>query len=255
MINIFEKNEIIIEFINGLSRRAIAKKLDIARNTVNKYVNEYLEKKAEIASATDKNQILILQEHMLKAPLRKKSKKRMSAFTKEVEDRFDELIKIDEERERILGPNKQKITAVLLHKTLLNEGFQISETTIRNKFREYKKKHPECFIKQQYDYAQRAEYDFHQLKVKIANDIKVYHMATISLPKSNYIFANLYKNQKNESFLDSLVKFFKHCNGVPQEVVFDNMSNVVKRFLYKGERELTDAIIKVSSYYGFKKLI
>ncbi|MFA7689114.1 MAG: IS21 family transposase, partial [Bacilli bacterium] len=36
------------------------------------------------------------------------------------------------------------------------------------------------------------------------------------------------------------------------EMVFDNMSNVIKRFIYKGEKQLTDDLLKISNYYGFK---
>ncbi len=41
MINIINKNEVIIRNRSGESKRAIAKALGIARNTVDKYVNEY----------------------------------------------------------------------------------------------------------------------------------------------------------------------------------------------------------------------
>ena len=41
MINIINKNEIIVRFRSGESKRAIAKALGIARNIVDKYVNEY----------------------------------------------------------------------------------------------------------------------------------------------------------------------------------------------------------------------
>ena len=41
MINIINKNEIIVRFRSGESKRVIAKALGIARNTVDKYVNEY----------------------------------------------------------------------------------------------------------------------------------------------------------------------------------------------------------------------
>ena len=41
MINIINKNEIIVRFRSGESKRAIAKALGIARNTIDKYINEY----------------------------------------------------------------------------------------------------------------------------------------------------------------------------------------------------------------------
>jgi len=75
-------------FKNGSSRRAIARELGIARNTVNKYINEYLDKKMEISNETDEVQIRILQKHMVEEPTRKSSIKKKIAFTPEVERRI-----------------------------------------------------------------------------------------------------------------------------------------------------------------------
>jgi transposase len=252
VINIIDKNRIIVLFKEGKSKRFIAKDLGISRNTVDSYIKDYLHKLQELAEETDKSKIAIIQEQICAKPSRKKYLKASPAFNPDVERRFNDLIKIDENRAKILGPNKQNITASLLHRTLINEGYKISESTIRARYKDYKNKPKECFIKQHYEYGQRAEYDFHQIKVKVGQDVKVYHQATISLPKSNYVFAFLYKNERMEAFLDSLVQFISICKGVFKEIVFDNMSNVVKRFIYKGDKELTDALLKISNYYGFK---
>jgi transposase len=252
VINIIKKNEILIKYKNGLGIKTIARDLGISKNTVKTYVREYNEKLSKLSTETDKSKIAIIQDQICAKPSRKKYIKTSPAFTPDVERRFYELIKIDENRASILGPNKQNLTAALLHRTLVLEGYKISESTIRSRYKEYKGKNKECFIKQHYEYGQRAEYDFHQIKVKVGSQVKVYHQATISLPKSNYVFAALYKNERMESFLDSLVLFFSHCNGVFNELVFDNMSNAVKRFVYKGEKELTSDLLKISNYYSFK---
>lgn len=252
MIDIIKKNEIIIKYKNGLGIKTIARELGISKNTVKSYIRDYEQKLSILSEETDKSKIAVIQELICAKPIRKKFIKPQTAFTKDVETRFYELIKIDEDRSKILGPNKQTLNASLLHRTLINEGFKVGESTIRNKLKLYKNKNKECFIKQHYDYGDRAEYDFHQLKVKIGNEVKIYHQATISLPKSNYVFAMLYKNEKMESFLDSIVHFIAYCGGVFREMVFDNMSNVIKRFIYKGEKELTDDLLKISNYYGFK---
>lgn len=252
MIDIIQKNEIIIKYKNGIGIKTIARELGISKNTVKSYVREYDEKIKGLSIETDKTKIAVIQEQICSKPNRKKYLRNCPAFSPELQRRFNELLMKDEERNKMLGPNKQNVTAVLLHKTLINEGYKIGETTIRAKFREYKQKYPECFIKQYYEYGERAEYDFHQIKVVINNKVLTYHMVSISLPKSNYVFAILYKNEKMEAFLDSLVQFFAHCNGVFKEIVFDNMSNVVKRFVYKGEKVLTDDLFKISNYYGFK---
>ncbi|HHX67961.1 MAG TPA: IS21 family transposase [Gallicola sp.] len=251
MITIIQKNEIIVKFKDGLGIKTIARDLGISKNTVRSYIREYQNQMNTLSEETDKAKIAVLQEMICSKPVRKTIVKNCTVFTKDVETRFLELIK-KEERDRILGPNKQNLTAALLWRTLVNEGYKVGKTTIRKRFREYKHKNPECFIRQSYDYGQRVEYDFHEVKVIMAGSKKAYQQSTISLPKSNFTFGLLYKNQKMETFLDSIVKFIDFCNGVPEEMVFDNMSNVVKRFVGSSDKELTDDILKISNYYGFR---
>ena len=52
-------------------------------------------------------------------------------------------------------------------------------------------------------------------------------------------------------FLDSHVEFFKMIGGVWKELVYDNMRNVVTKFIGKNEKELNEDLIKMSIYYGF----
>jgi len=252
MIDIIDKNEVIVRYRSGESKRSISKALGISRNTVDRYVNEYKELEAKLNSTVDTAVIALIQEQMCMAPKRKKAKVVRKAFTPEVEKRFLELIEIDEKRSEILGTNKQSISAASLTRRLNSEGYKVSESTILAEYNKYKNAHPECYIKQWYDYGKRAEYDFHQIKVSIAGEVKVYHQVTISMPKSNYVFGLLYKNENMKTVMDSIVKFFSFCGGVFEEMVFDNMSTVVKRLILRGEKEYTEDIIKLSTYYGFK---
>ncbi len=170
-----------------------------------------------------------------------------------MEHRFYDLLKQDEEKDLLLGLNKQKLTASLLHRKLRSEGFDVGITTIQIEYKRYKNKNKEAFIKQQYAPGFRAEYYFHEVKVLIDDQVKKLYQATITLPHSNYIFVKHYQNQKFESFIDSLVTFFEEINGVPKTMVFDNMRNVVRKFVYRGGgKEYTEDLIKLSNYYGFK---
>ena len=252
MITLEKKNTIITLHKQGHAIKTIVKLTGIARNTVRSYIREYEKLQEQILITDNKAQLVLLQEALTKKPERKKSQRVKKAFNPDVEKRFLELIKLDEERDQILGCNKQKMTATKLWKQLKREGYQVSESTTRKYYNAYMNKAKECFIKQCYEYGQRAEYDFHQIKVLIGGEVKIYHQATISLPRSNYIFGILYKNENTPVVLDSIIKFFNHCNGVVNEMVFDNMSPVVKRLIINGEKTYTDAILKLSNYYGFK---
>ena len=128
-------------------------------------------------------------------------------FTPEVERRFLELLEIDSKRSEILGLNEQTISAASLTRRLNSEGYKVSESTILIHFNLYKNAHPECFIKQCYYYGKRAEYDFYQIKVKVAGKVKIYHQVTVSLRKSNCVFGLLYKNENIKNVLDSIIRF------------------------------------------------
>ena len=51
--------------------------------------------------------------------------------------------------------------------------------------------------------------------------------------------------------MDSHVKFFEFLKGCYREVVYDNMKNVVTKFIGKNEKELNTDLIKMAVYYGF----
>lgn len=251
MVTLLMKNEIIALHRQGISNREISKRLGISRNTTNKYVKEANNLFKQIENETDESKIFLLQNELVSRPVRKSVWTR-KVFTGELKQRFYELISLDEERDNKLGINKQKLTASLLHRTLKSEGFDVGITTIQTEFKIYKNKHKEAFIKQEYDPGFRAEYDFHEIKVIEAGKVKKRYQATITLPHSNYVFAKHYPDQRKENFLDSLISFFEEIEGVPKTVVFDNMRNFVRKFVYGGSKEYTEDLLKFSNYYGFK---
>jgi hypothetical protein len=40
--------------------------------------------------------------------------------------------------------------------------------------------------------------------------------------------------------------------GVWKEIVYDNMRNVVSKFIGKNEKELNEELVKMANYYGFR---
>ncbi len=76
-------------------------------------------------------------------------------------------------------------------------------------------------------------------------------MAVFSSPASDFRWCYLYTNQTKDVFLDAHVKFFEMMQGVYKEVVYDNMKNVVTKFIGRHEKQLNEDLIKMSLYYGF----
>lgn len=61
----------IVRYRSSESKRAIAKALGIARNTIVKYVNEYNQLQQELSQAVDKIVIVAIQNKICSAPKRK----------------------------------------------------------------------------------------------------------------------------------------------------------------------------------------
>jgi hypothetical protein len=103
-----------------------------------------------------------------------------------------------------------------------------------------------------YNFGDRLEYDFGEVRLDCGEGVKTYHMAVWSSPGGNFRWCYLYTNQKKAVFMDSHVKFFEMMGGCWREIVYDNMKNVVTKFIGKNDKELNEDLMKMSLYYGFK---
>ncbi len=251
MVSGMDKATIIRLHEAGFSNRSIARELSLARQTVDNYVKQYKKEKIELADTEDLVAVAQLQQSMLTRNKMDVSRRKSLKFTGAIEERFYEIIALNEERNKVLGPNKQEINGAIIHRQLRREGFLIGESTVRAKWSEYRHSQQEVFIKQTYEYGERADFDFHQIKVVINGQVRVYHQATISCPKSNFVFIKLNHDQSQKSVLNSLVEFFRYCGGVFAEITFDNMKPVVATYGNKRRKKYTEEIIKFAAYYGF----
>ncbi|NLL66824.1 MAG: IS21 family transposase [Clostridiaceae bacterium] len=234
----------------GKSNRTIAKELGINRKTVSKYWNQYLEETNKLTNAN--YDVKEVQETIVSAPSYDTSNRKYRKYTKEMDDALNNILENEAQKARLLGINKQQLSNAQIHHILTEMGFKIGITTITNQIRLKRNRQKECFVKQQYDYGDRLEYDFGEVKLIINGKPMTLHMSVLSSPASNFRWAYLYKNQKKEVFLDSHVRFFEMLGGSYKEVVYDNMKNVVTRFVGRAKKELNEDLIKMAMYYGFE---
>ena len=249
VINLMDKHAIIKLKKEGHSNRQVAKILHIDRKTVGKYWNEY-QKNLELLDSEIANTKSV-QEEICSEPTYDTSTRKDRKYTKEMDMYLDEILADETEKCKILGVNKQQLTQVQIHELLVAKGFDISLSTIGNKIREKRNKSKECFVRQDYDFGDRLEYDFGEVKLLLDGEVETCHMAVLSSPASDFRWAYLYRNQKKEVFMDSHVRLFEMLGGTYKEVVYDNMKNVVTRFVGRNEKELNEDLIKLSLYYGF----
>ena len=244
-----DKHTIITLKNQGKSIREIARITGFARKTVRKYWGEYQEQLAGIGKGGDLRKA---QEAIIEQPRYDSSSRVPVKYTPEIDSAIDEILAKEEEKGCRLGAsNKQRLTCVQIHGLLLESGFDIGRSTVTLHVGEKRKKAKEAFIRQLYDPGDRLEYDFGEVKLVIGGVTATYYLAVFASPAASFRWAYLYESQKKDVFLDSHVRFFKMVGGVWKEVVYDNMKNVVTRFIGRNERELNSDLVKMSVYYGF----
>jgi hypothetical protein len=237
MIDVLERGKIIGMKQAGMSNRAIARETGHDRETVSRLWSEYcaqlarLEKPGADAKA--------IQEEMTVKPKRKGKGRIRHKYTDELDARLKEILEEEKKKTRQMGAgHKQKLTNRQIHQKLADEGYDISRVTINIELAKIRKRGREVFIRQTYDLGDRLEYDFGEVFLNCGEGMKKYHMAVISSPGAGFRWLYLYTNEKKAVFMDSHVKFFEMMGGCWREVVYDNMRNVVSKFIGKSEKGL-----------------
>ena len=251
MKNLLDKAAIIRLKEQGLSNRGVARKLGIDKKTVNKYWNEYKDNLKKLKETTDATEISKIQENITSAPKYNSENRIRRKVTPEFLNALEKILEDEEKKFKVLGTHKQSLTKQQIYELLKKQGFSLSYSTVVLEMKRIKNSGKECFIRQDYDFGDRLEYDFGEVKLVINGITKRYYIAVLSSPAGNFRWCYLYDNCKKDVFLDSHVRFFEMIGGVWKEVVYDNMRNVVSKFIGKNEKELNEDLVKMSLYYGF----
>lgn len=234
------------------SNRSIAEEFGIDRKTVGIYWNHHLDNLTQLKSSPND---LAYKDQLVCPPMYDVSTRRPRKYTIEIDQRIDELIQSEQEKNVQLGPHKQKITAIGIFEILKSEGFDIGQSTVTAQVRVKLNQHKEAFIKQRYALGYRAEFDFGEVKLKINGELKKFMLAVFSAPASGFRWAKLYESANQQVFIDLHNLFFKKVTGVYGKIVYDNMRNVIKKFIGRNEKELNDELVKLAIFYGFTPVV
>lgn len=252
MITLTQKQRIILKHINGVSNRSIAKELHISKDTVNKYVSEYEQKKQEILAINPDADTEELIQAIVEKPKYNSENREPSKVTPEVIEAIEECLKINEWR-RANGMSKQQMRKIDIYEYLeKKKNFNISYSTVKRLVKSIEDRHKEAFIRQEYDLGDVCEFDWGTVKLDINdNGYEPYQMAVFTPAKSGIRFSMLFKAQDTASFQQAHAEFFAFCKGNYKTMVYDNMRVAVKKFVGLFEKEPTKALTELSIYYGF----
>lgn len=248
-----KKRKILLSYTKGKSISEIVNEVGHSRNTIVKYINEYdtALRKLIVATETGKDiEIEALIEELSKSPTYDTSNRTKRKLTNEIQLKIDKKLKGNEEK-RKLGQRKMVMKNIDIYEYLEERGYNISYTTVSNYIhKKYYRK--EAYIKQSYKPGRTIEFDWGEILLIINGVEKKYKMGLFTTAYGNYHFAKVYNNEKTQSLLDMHVECFKEIGGVHKEVVYDNMRTAVKKFVGLHEKDATDALKKISMYYGFE---
>lgn len=251
MIDLMNKSAIIKLKEQGYSNRKVEKMLKINRKTIAKYWNEYVENVQKLNNVNDTLKVAEIQEAITSAPKYNTKSRMRRKLTDDFFIQLKSILASEEEKKKILGTNKQCLTKIQIYELLKKFGFDVGYSTVVLEINKIKRSGNECFIRQDYEFGDRLEYDFGEVKLVINGVLKRYYIAVLSSPAGNFRWCYLYDNCKKDVFLDSHVKFFEMIGGVWKKIVYDNMRNVVSKFIGKNEKELNEDLVRMSLYYGF----
>lgn len=208
--------------VEGKSIRSVARELGVGRNTVTKYLRE-------------------------SEPLRHEAELRLRPVLSAVAPRIDELM---EE----WGPRttrKQRITGSRIHRQLIEEGYQVGITTVREYVSERRRQEAEVYIPLVHRPGDGAQVDFFAVTVDEDGVRDKAWKFVLRLMYSGRDFAWLYERCDQLAFLDGHVRAFSHLGGVPRRVTYDNLTAAVKRRVGL-DLELTERFLALVSHYLFE---
>jgi transposase len=249
MISMDTKQEIIRRFFReNDSERKIARDLQVHRKTVKRYLAEYLaaQNKSEVSGVTE-----VLQEYSSSPPAYNSSKRVKRKMISEIETLIIQHLE-DNERKKREGLRKQVKLKIDIYELILSQGYQIGYTTVCNYIRQKELSLREAYIRQVHQPGEECEFDWAEVKIKVAGQLKRLYLAVFTSSYSNYRFSRLYNRQDTLAFMESHNEFFLHVGGVFHEMVYDNMRVAVAEFAGRHEKQPTRALTSLSGWYQFR---
>ncbi len=208
--------------VEGQSARRVAKDMGLSRNTVRKYVEEG-------------------------APRPKIRKPRVAPAKEAIMPRAHALL----EDWATQTTKKQRVTAALLHRKLLSEGFAIGLTTVQSVVARWRRARKETFVPLTYRPGEVAQVDFFEVVVELQGQRTKAWMFVMRLMYSGRDFAWLSRRADQVSFLDAHVRAFAHFGATPHRIVYDNLKAAVRKVLMP-QRELSARFEALACHYIFE---
>jgi transposase len=211
--------------VDGKKIREISRELGYSRQTIRK----------AIAAATGEQEA---KKRERKAPVLGPYKKRIAELYAESERQ----------------PRKQQYTAQTIYKIVDDEGYIGSLSTIGHYLAELRKekRRPKVYLPLEFDPGTDALVDWGEAVVIMKDEQKTVQLFVMRLSYSRRVFMMAFPTQKQESFFEGHVEAFKHFEGVPHRISYDNLKAAVQEVLRGKKRKEQRQFVAFRSHYLFE---
>jgi transposase len=203
----------------GLSQRAIARKLGISRETVRKYL-----------AAGEQ------------------------AGRYEARNRVSKVAGYVDTIQQWLAEEPYQATWIYdrLSKMGYTGSYELVKVKVRALRQQYEQK---AYIAFETDPGRQAQVDFGEFQVENPDGShRKYYLFLMLLGYSRGLYAELIERCDLPTFLDCHIRAFRYFGGVPREILYDRMRNVFIRQL-AGKTEFNRTLVGFAQHYGFKLLV
>ena len=146
--------------------------------------------------------------------------------------------------------------ATWIYDKLCAIGYAGSYETVKRKVRALKAERQQlAYVRFETEPGRQAQVDFGEFQVAQADgSVRVYYLFAMILGYSRDQYAVLLDRCDLSTFLDCHIRAFEHFGGVPQEILYDRMKNVyVGRVA--GKDRFNSSLVSLGLHYGFQPLV
>jgi transposase len=142
-------------------------------------------------------------------------------------------LKLDEE-----APRKQRHTAKRLYERLREEhGYCGSYSSIRDYFKQFKKKLNEVSLPLAFAPGEMAQVDWAEVTVHLAGKPRIVYLFSLTLNYSGSFYFEAFERCNQEAFFQGHANAFSFLGGIPMTITYDNLKSAVQAIL-KGNKRL-----------------
>jgi transposase len=159
---------------------------------------------------------------------------------------IDAILTEDKDR-----PKKQQHTAKRIFERLRDEhGYLGGITIVKDYVALWRQRSQEMFVPLEHAPG-HAQVDFGEAIGIIGGQERKIHFFAMDLPHSDACFVAAYPAETTEAFCDGHVRAVAFFGGVPRSILYDNTKIAVARILGDGERQRTRVFSELQSHYLF----